>query len=125
MGDLTENFSRSEFACKCNYGCGYDGVKLSVVYGLQIIRDHFGKAITVTSGCRCGSHNKSIGGRSNSKHLFGIACDFVVEGVSPDEVADFIDDYFGGNNGVGMYRDFTHFDTRTDKRARWRAPGYF
>ena len=123
MGDLTKNFSRREFACKC--GCGYDGVNPSIVFALQIIRDHFDAPITISSGCRCGKHNKAEGGHPNSKHLFGIACDFVVEGVCPSDVADFIDDYFGGNNGIGRYRDFTHFDTGTDKRARWRAPGYF
>ena len=26
MGDLTKNFSRSEFACKC--GCGFDDIDL-------------------------------------------------------------------------------------------------
>ena len=123
MGDLTKNFSRSEFACRC--GCGYDKIKASTVYSLQIIRDHFNARITISSGCRCGQHNQAEGGRVNSRHLFGEAVDFVVEGVCPSIVADFIDDYFGGNNGIGRYRDFTHFDTRTNKRARWRAPGYY
>ena len=123
MGDLTKNFSRWEFACRC--GCGYDGIKPSIVFALQITRDHFDSPITISSGCRCGKHNKAEDGYPNSKHLFGIACDFVVEGVDACDVADFIDDYFGGNNGIGRYRDFTHLDTRTYKRSRWRAPGYF
>ena len=123
MGTLTKNFSQYEFGCKC--GCGYDKIKPSVVYALQIIRDHFNRPIKITSGCRCGSHNQSVGGRVNSRHLFGEAADFVVEAIDTAEVADFIDDYFGGNNGIGRYKAFTHFDTRKNKRARWREPGYF
>ena len=36
MGDLTEHFSRSEFACKCN--CGADGISEELVSKLELVR---------------------------------------------------------------------------------------
>ena len=117
MGDLTKNFSRYEFQCKC--GCGYDQIKPSIVYALQIIRDHFDASVPISSGCRCGKHNTNEGGHVNSKHLFGLAADFTVSGVTPKDVADFIEGYFGGNNGLGRYTNFTHFNTTGNRRARW------
>jgi len=117
MGDMTRNFSRGEFSCKC--GCGYDGIKNVLVFALQIVRDHFDRKVVVSSGCRCGAHNKHEGGTVNSKHLFGIAADFNVNGVHPTEVANFVDKSFGGSNGLGRYKTFTHLDIRKDGRARW------
>ena len=37
---LTKNFKRSEFACKC--GCGFDDIDLKLVNIIQIIRDEVG-----------------------------------------------------------------------------------
>lgn len=117
MGDITENFSRDEFACGC--GCGLDTINVAVVYALQIIRNHFDAKMTVTSGCRCTAHNRDIEGKDNSLHLSCFAADFVVSGVSSLVVADFIDTYFHGNNGLGRYNTFTHFDVRAWARSRW------
>ena len=36
MGDLTENFSRREFACTCN--CGADGIDMELVEALERVR---------------------------------------------------------------------------------------
>jgi uncharacterized protein YcbK (DUF882 family) len=45
------------------------------------VRDYFGKPIRVTSWLRVPKHNARVGGASSSKHLLGIAVDFVVQGV--------------------------------------------
>lgn len=120
MGDLTRNFSEIEFACnKGKCGCKGKSVSLQLVYALQLVRQHFGKTITINSGIRCTVHNNLVGGSANSKHISGQAADFTVDGISPDEVADFLDSTFTGNNGLGRYNSFTHFDVRSDKRARW------
>ena len=37
MGDLTANFNRAEFACKC--GCGKDDIKDALAVKVQAIRD--------------------------------------------------------------------------------------
>lgn len=114
---LTKNFTRSEFACRC--GCGFDGVDLRVPRILQQIRDHYGAAVIVTSGCRCDRHNRSsVGGSPRSQHLLGKAADIVVSGVPPSEVADYIDEHWPHTLGLGRYDTFTHLDVRR-LRARW------
>lgn len=54
---------------------------------LQPLRDALGVPITVTSGYRPKWLNDHIGGSQTSHHLFGLAVDIVVPGVSPAEVA--------------------------------------
>ena len=116
MGDLTENFSRSEFACKC--GCGLDEIQLSVVELCQEVRDHYGVPVTVTSACRCPSHNSYVGGSSGSRHLECDAVDIVVHGVDAPDVQDFCEILVGDDGGLGRYDTFTHLDLR-GHRARW------
>ena len=118
MGDLTDNFSRSEFACKC--GCGFDDIASDLVYICQNVRHHFDRPVTITSGCRCPEHNASVGGAENSQHVAGRAADIVVSGVYPDEVWMYLESQSAelGVGGLGSYSDFTHVDTRY-KRARW------
>lgn len=117
MGDLTLNFSRSEFQCAC--GCGFDNISLALVDDLQKIRSHFGATIKINSGCRCFKHNKEVGGSEHSRHLMGIAADIVVMSYPTDIVHRYIDTVFTSNNGLGMYSTFIHYDVRKDERARW------
>lgn len=73
MGNLTKNFSKYEFACKC--GCGFDDINFNVVLICQSIRDFLNVPIHINSGCRCEKHNKSVGGVQNSYHSLGLAAD--------------------------------------------------
>jgi len=113
MGDLTKNFSRSEFACKC--GCGFDTVDIVMVNELQRLRDKYGR-ITITSGCRCVKHNKAEGGGKFSQHLLGKAADFIIHSMKASEVFKLLDFYWEG--GLGKYHGRTHIDSRNIK-ARW------
>ena len=108
------NFKRSEFACKC--GCGFDTVDAGLLQALNKIRDHFEVPITITSGCRCIHHNNTVGGATTSQHLIGRAGDFTVQGVLPDEVYAYVNEWHTG--GLGYYQDFTHIDSRNIK-TRW------
>lgn len=114
MGDLTKNFSRSEFACKC--GCGFDTIDYKVLNELQGIRNVFDATVKVNSACRCAKHNKVVGGKSSSQHLKGRAVDFTVTGISPFEVYNYVNNYWKG--GLGKYDTFTHIDSR-NRKARW------
>jgi uncharacterized protein YcbK (DUF882 family) len=123
MGDISRNFSSSEFACSC--GCGFMSVSPKLIYDLELIRAYFGgKRITITSGCRCVKHNASIPGAAEiSRHLPQddgdcYAADFMVHGVHEDEVADFIERIFPNSHGLGRYYGRTHLDVRRH-RARW------
>lgn len=77
-------FKDSEFTCKC--GCGLNLQKNGIKKIADEIREHFGKPMIITSGTRCAKHNKGVGGVSNSWHLKGNAFDFVINGVSANEL---------------------------------------
>lgn len=82
--DKVKHFKQSEFTCKC--GCGMNNIDLKLVKILDEIREHYGKPIIITSGCRCSTHNKRVGGVQGSRHVLGKASDFYVQGVSSTEL---------------------------------------
>lgn len=86
MGDITENFSRYEFACKC--GCGKDDIHVGLVHRLQVIRDITGHPIRILSGCRCQKHNAEVKGTQNSYHLYGMAADWCFGGEETDRLLE-------------------------------------
>ncbi len=120
MGDLSKNFSKSEFACKC--GCGYCKPDARLVERLEKFRELCGgKPLHINSGCRCEKHNKASGGSPKSQHLFGNAADVrKVPGMTIDEMAKKAEE--AGFDGVGKYRSFVHVDVR-GTRARWDYRG--
>ena len=102
------NFQVKEFACKD----GSDTIKVDdeLVEKLQCMRSYFGVPITINSGYRTPSHNRTVGGSPTSQHLLGKAADIVVKGKSPKVVAEFAKKI--GFTGVGTYTNFVHVDTR-------------
>jgi uncharacterized protein YcbK (DUF882 family) len=119
MGDLSEHFSRAEFACHC--GCGFDDISLRLVSLLESLRVVLDEPIHVLSGCRCSKRNHDCGGVKDSQHLRGTAADIQVDSMNPKKLAEFIENntqfVFGG---VGIYKTFTHLDVRQGK-ARWNG----
>jgi uncharacterized protein YcbK (DUF882 family) len=111
---LSENFTQAEFACRCQ--CGFDGIDQDIVDLVQKVRDFFDAPVTITSGCRCPEHNKTVGGSPSSQHLLGTAADFKVRHVPPSVVHEFCESLNPG--GLGYYPTFTHMDCRHG-RARW------
>ena len=107
-------FHVTNFACKC--GCGFDSVDYELLVALEAIREHFDRAVTLNSGCRCRDHNTAVGGSDGSQHLLGRAANIVVEETPPPIVAEFAEQLDLG--GVGAYDTFTHIDTRVGF-ARW------
>ncbi len=116
MGDLSQNFNRSEFACKC--GCGFATVDAELLEVLQIVRVKFESSVTINSACRCDMHNKKVGGTKGSKHKKGIAADIVVSAIDQSYVYAYLIGAFPDKYGIGKYKSFTHIDVRADK-ARW------
>lgn len=110
---LSANFKSTEFDCHGNKCCSTTIIDLELIKFLQKIRDHFGTTVTINSGYRCPTHNKNIGGASQSYHMQGKAADIVVKGYAPKEVAQYAESL--GMKGIGVYKTFTHVDTRPSK----------
>lgn len=116
---LSKNFTRKDFKCPC--GCSRQMVDSELVEKLQAIRDKLGKAIKVTSGYRCLSHNAAVSGSSGSKHRYGMAADWrlVDRSINPVALGIIATQYF---KAVGIYWydgcAIVHTDTR-DAKATW------
>ena len=114
---VSTNFRVREFACQD----GSDPIFIDseLVSVLQKIRNHFGKAVTITSAYRTPNHNKNVGGTSFSQHLYGKAADIKVQGIAPSEVAKYAETLLD-EGGIGIYNTFTHIDVRATK-SRWQG----
>ena len=115
---ISKNFRVREF--RCQDGSDVVFIESDLVDILQKIRDHFGKAVTITSAFRTASHNKKVGGATYSQHLYGTAADIKVSGVTASAVADFAETLMPNTGGVGRYSTFTHVDARSTK-SRWNG----
>ena len=115
---LSANFNSSEFDCHGSGCCSSTLVDDKLVTYLQQIREHFGKPVNISSGYRCATHNKNIGGATGSRHSKGQAADIYISGVTPAEIAKYAESI--GILGIGLYETnsdgfFVHVDTRETK----------
>lgn len=115
---LSKNFRSREFDCHGSGCCTQTKVNEKLVKYLQMIRDHFGTTVTITSAYRCAIHNRNVGGATGSRHCVGDAADIVVANHAPKEVAQYAESI--GILGIGLYETnsdgfFVHIDTRNYK----------
>lgn len=115
---ITRNFKVREFACKDGSDTVF--INLNLVAVLQDIRDHFGKAVQVTSGYRTDAYNKKVGGATYSQHKYGGAADIYINGVTPKQIYDYVNNKYPDKLGLGLYNTFVHVDVR-DGRSRWKG----
>ena len=120
---LAPSFTVREFRCRD----GSDVVMIdeSLVVLLQAIREHFGKAVVITSGYRTATHNTAVGGSRSSQHLLGKAADIQVADTTVEAVAAYAESLMPDWGGVGRYpvkagraKGWVHVDTRPNK-SRW------
>ncbi len=104
-----KNFTADEFCCSC--GCGRDVVD-ELKFFAQLLRNHFGWPLMISSGARCEAVNKAVGGVPDSCHLSGEAFDGYFPGHMDEAVMTEMADYSVGN-GIGVIRYpnalFCHF----------------
>ena len=114
---LTKDFRVREFRCKD----GSDKILIDtdLVNLLQQIRDAFDRAVTINSAYRTPTHNKRVGGASNSQHVKGTAADIRVQGVPPFAIAAWMEQHIKsvGKHACGYYPIslFCHVDVRATK----------
>jgi len=122
MGDVSLHFDRSEFSCKC--GCGFSAVDVQLLGILERIREHFKKPVNITNVCRCLAHNREVGSEDTSQHVRGMAADIWIEGVEPETIAHYVDDYLLiTKGGIGIYDTFVHIDIKEGNMRRWNNRG--
>ena len=122
MGDISEHFNRSEFACKGTNCCGGSHpVDQGLVDSLEHLRGIALRPIIVTSGFRCRRHNIEIGGEEDSYHTLAMAADIKCPGLTPEELAEMAEDVaVFRHGGIGIYPSWVHLDVRNTGAARWR-----
>jgi len=131
MGDLTRNFSTSEFACK---HCGELVLDPNLPKLVQQIRDYVSRVteqdvpIIISSGYRCPEHNRDVGGVPGSQHTRGRAADIYSHIVSAKELHSLIlaayrEHRLQNLGGLGQYQTFVHVDTHRvgNRLRRWKG----
>ena len=115
---VSAHFKVNEFACTD----GSDAVFVSpeLVKVLQKIRVKFGKPVHINSGYRTATKNKAVGGAQYSQHLYGMAADIHIDGVTPKEIAAYAETLLKNTGGIGIYDSFVHVDVRNVK-SRWNG----
>lgn len=118
MGDLSKNFSLSEFNSKDGATMPADVYQniLLLVTQLEIIREYVGASIAVNSGYRSPFHNRVVGGAPNSFHVKGMASDIRAKGMSHRAlyvlILQLMQDGKIIKGGISLYPSFVHYDIR-------------
>ena len=120
---LAPSFTVREF--RCRDGSDTIMVDQALPVLLQAIREHFGRAVVITSGYRTAAHNAAVGGSKSSQHLLGRAADIQVADTPVEDVAAYAESLMPTWGGVGRYpvkagrtKGWVHVDTR-DNKSRW------
>lgn len=80
-----------------------------IFYVLQPLSEKLGKPVIITSGFRSVKVNNLVGGVANSEHLYGQAADFVVNGMTPKQVVEFVKKSgIEFNQLINEYDQWTH-----------------
>ncbi|MCL6557771.1 MAG: DUF882 domain-containing protein [Firmicutes bacterium] len=118
MAKISSHFTEEEAKCKC--GCGRMIINPILVRLLEAIRAAAGhRPVRVHSWNRCEKYNRQVGAKPDSQHLYGMAADISIAGVTVTQLAKYAEDC--GADGIGTYpkQGFIHVDIR-GYRARWQ-----
>jgi zinc D-Ala-D-Ala carboxypeptidase len=111
MGDLTKNFSTSEFECPC---CKVAFLSPEFIALLQRVRELAGVPMSISSGYRCEPHNAAVGGVDSSAHCDGTAADIrCLSGTAKFAIIAAAIDV--GFSRIGVSGTFVHLDMAENK----------
>lgn len=106
-------FSDSETTCHDD--CGQNIIDENLITMADELREHIGKPMIVHCVNRCRTHNKDVGGVSNSLHVRGMAMDFHVAGLSNRKLKKICKKLWKNkyilNGGLGIYKWGIHIDS--------------
>ena len=85
---------------------------------MQQIRNRYNRPISINSWYRDPVTNRRVGGASASRHLQGDAVDFVVQGMTTQQVYNDLNPWWGSQGGLAYHPAFVHLDCRQWK-SRW------
>ena len=118
----TAHFDWSEFTS--HDGSGFSGGRVGetevrenvrrLMWKLEALRRKGGdRPVTVNSGFRSVAHNAAVGGASNSMHLFGVAADVAVSGLSTRQIYRIAET--SGFSGLEAFTNsWQHCDSRVE-----------
>lgn len=116
MGDLSEHFSKSEFACRCGCGTAFT-ISPELITALEAIRNAVGVPLPIDSGFRCQAHNVAVGG--GPEHPAGKAADIFADDSLKYRLVDAA--YGVKVERIGVGQTFVHIgvDATLPKRVLW------
>lgn len=101
----------SRYTCHC--GCGFDAIDPRIPPIYEAISAKV-PGTKVNSACRCTEHNRAVGGKANSAHLTGKACDVSCGGsVNRYQVIKILLEH--NVRRIGLANSFIHFDVDEGK----------
>ena len=114
---ISPHFNLSEFVCPC---CQKVMLHPLLLLKLVELRKLLERPVSITSGYRCSSYNRKVGGVANSYHCIGLAADIQVKEINLIELLAYAEEL--DFSGIGFYekRHFLHLDVRPTIKTRWR-----
>ena len=107
---IRTHFTDKEMDCSC--GCEKT-VAPELLVRLEALRALIDKPLSVTSGARCETHNREVGGKPHSWHLKGLAADIAC--AESNLRIDIVRNAGKlGFNGIGIAKNFIHLDLRPE-----------
>jgi len=125
---LTAHFHVSEFACKDGTQVPWDCIANVQILAnqLEVIRLAVNEPITIISGFRNKTYNKTKNGATKSYHIQAMAADLRASRLSAAELHRKIKNLISAglviNGGLALYSSFVHYDIRIGA-ARWNLAG--
>lgn len=119
---LSEHFSSIEFRCKCGKVHDYT-VDTTLIDKLEELYSVLGasKGI-ISSGYRCPTHDRTVGGNGSGQHTKGTACDIIFYDKNNKPISSKIvsckaqDLGFGGIANINSTYTYIHLDVRTGSK---------
>lgn len=106
---VSTNFKVKEFKSRTCPVVFIDGELIRVLQGLRAV---LGCPINVNSGYRTETHNKAVGGSTNSAHLLGKAADISCGTIPAKKVAQIAYRTYGKQIAIGLHEkeNYVHID---------------